>query len=69
MALSPPDPASLIADLRRAGLTRADIAQQARVSATTLWRIEGNENRDHLIGTVGKIERLHERVIGKPGQS
>ena len=66
MQRSSPDPVRLIRDLRNAGLSRADIAQQAHVSPTTIWRLATAANRDHLTQTVGKFERLHQRVIGKP---
>ncbi|QKC96783.1 helix-turn-helix domain-containing protein [Mesorhizobium sp. NZP2298] len=60
-----PDPfAALIAGLERAGLSRPEIARQANVSPTTIWRMANGVNNDHMAGPASRIARLHERVVG-----
>ena len=59
-----PDPAALIADLKAAGLSRADIVRRAGVSKSTVSRLVNDDSRDHLQGTVDRIGELHERVVG-----
>ena len=47
-----------------AWLSRAEIAAQAQISRTTIWRLANSANRDHLRETISRVERLHERVGG-----
>ncbi|MCZ8548705.1 hypothetical protein OOJ09_31510 [Mesorhizobium qingshengii] len=55
---------AMIAGLESAGLSRADIAEQAQVSKTTIWRMANSTSRDHLSATASRVAGLHERVVG-----
>jgi transcriptional regulator with XRE-family HTH domain len=58
--------AALIAGLKSSGLSRAEIAMRSGVSASTIWRALNGQGGDHLSSTVQRVERLHERIVGKP---
>ena len=58
--------AAIIAGLEPHGLSRADIAKQAQVSKTTIWRMANGANKDHMSGPASRVKRLHERVVVEP---
>jgi len=63
----PLDLTAMIMALESAGLTRAEIAQQAHMSRNTVWRLATGEAREPSYETVRKIEVLHaQRVSGSP---
>lgn len=57
-----PDFAAMIAGLESHGISRKEIAQRAGVSRATVWRLANDTNRDHLSGTVAKIERISRSI-------
>jgi len=55
------DFASLIAGLKGAGQSKADVARQTGLSRATLYRVLNNENRNHFADTYARVERLAKR--------
>lgn len=55
---SEPSFAAMIAGLESQGISRKEIAQRAGVSVATIWRIANGASKDHLAGTVKRLERV-----------
>lgn len=56
---------AMIAGLESAGLTRTQIAQQARLSRATVWRLATGEGREPLYSTISAIETVQKKFVAR----